>query len=200
MTKLHIKMPQRPLISIIISTKNEEANLPRLLDSIRGQTYSHYEIIIVDNFSSDSTVSIAKQYTDNVFIKGPERSAQRNFAAHKARGEYLLILDADMELSSDALSTYTHECLSGNYSALSIPERNPSPNFWAKCRDLEKRIARNEKHLVASRFITTRDFLSINGYDGNLVSAEDYDLDDRLRKAGFRIGTSNTVLKHYEDE
>ncbi|RLD05549.1 MAG: glycosyl transferase [Chloroflexota bacterium] len=193
-------MFQNPLISIIVSTKNEEKNLERLLVSIRQQTYPHYEIIVVDNFSTDATVKIARKFTNKVYLKGPERSAQRNFAVTRAQGDYLLILDADMELAPRALSNYIKECQNGDYSALTIPEINPAPNFWAQCRNLEKQMAHGEWHLNAARFIKKDIFLAIKGYDESLVAAEDYDLDDRLRKANAKIGTGQPALKHYESQ
>ena len=68
-----------PLVSIIVTTKNEEKNIAYCLTSITEQTYSHLEVILVDNNSSDKTREIALEFTDKIFNKGPERSAQRNY-------------------------------------------------------------------------------------------------------------------------
>ena len=90
-----------PLVSVVITTKNEEAHIEKCLRSIRDQSYprDHLEIVVVDNASSDRTKEIALAYTDKVFDKGPERSAQRNYGAEQSRGEYFIFLDADMVLS-----------------------------------------------------------------------------------------------------
>ncbi|MBU1110110.1 glycosyltransferase [Patescibacteria group bacterium] len=189
--------PNPPIISIIISTKNEEENIGRLLESVKSQDYLNYEIIVVDNNSTDKTVDIASKYTDKIFTRGPERSAQRNFGAKKARGDYLLILDADMELNPQALSIYVSDCQRRSVDALALPEENPAPDFWARCRNLEKLIAQGEAHLNAARFVKKKAFALIGGYDNNLISAEDYDLDDRLQSAGFKIGTTDVRLKHW---
>ena len=95
------------LVSIIITTKNESEHLSACLESIKKQTYKHIETIIVDNNSSDQTKDIAKSFEVKVFDKGPERSAQRNFGAKYAKGEYLFFLDADMELTL----TVVEECV-----------------------------------------------------------------------------------------
>ena len=87
-------------VSVVIATKDEEKNIGRLLESIKKQTYCSWEIIVVDNSSSDGTVKLARKYTRAVYNCGPERSAQRNFGVDKSLGKYVLILDADMELSS----------------------------------------------------------------------------------------------------
>ena len=109
-----------PLVSVVITTKNEEKNIENCLKSILKQTYPRdkIEIIVVDNNSTDRTKEIARRYTDKVYNKGPERSAQRNFGAKQAKGEYYLYLDADMILSPNVIS----ECVEkfGNWK-LEIP-------------------------------------------------------------------------------
>jgi len=87
------------LVSLIITTKNEEAVIAACLRSIENQTYKKIETIVVDNNSSDNTKKIAQSFGAKVLNKGPERSAQRNAGAKHAKGTYLLFLDADMELT-----------------------------------------------------------------------------------------------------
>ena len=90
-------------ISAVIATKNEQDNLQRLLVSLKRQTAKSFEIIIVDNYSTDRTTQIAKKYTSKVFQMGPERTTQRNFGLKKAAGKYILFVDADMQLQSNVL-------------------------------------------------------------------------------------------------
>ena len=96
-------------VSIIVTTKNEEKNIANCLNSIRSQTYPQdkIEIIVVDNNSTDSTVEIARRFTDKIYNFGPERSAQLNFGVKLAKGAYILFPDADMILSEDVIK----ECL-----------------------------------------------------------------------------------------
>ncbi len=63
--------------------------------------------MLVDNFSEDKTAELAKKYAAKVYLKGNERSAQRNYGAKVATGKYLLYLDADMILSP----TLIEECV-----------------------------------------------------------------------------------------
>ncbi len=87
---------KNPLVSIVITTKNEEAVLGTLLKSIKDQTYPNIETILVDNYSTDDTVKIANKYNLAIYEFGPERSAQRNFGAKKSTGDFLFSLDADI--------------------------------------------------------------------------------------------------------
>jgi glycosyltransferase involved in cell wall biosynthesis len=73
-----------PLVSVIVPTKNSSSTLVKCLDSIINQTYRNIEIIIVDNYSADSTRDIAMHYTDKVFTLGPERSPQVNYGVFYA--------------------------------------------------------------------------------------------------------------------
>ena len=85
------------MLSIIIPTLNEEKYLPRLLESIRRQNFSDYEIIVSDGGSSDKTEEIAKSFKATFFVDSSIRhpSAQRNNGARISKGDTLLFLDAD---------------------------------------------------------------------------------------------------------
>jgi len=83
-------------ISVIIITKNEEKNLRRCLESIRWAD----EIIVVDAFSSDGTVAIAKEFSSKIFEKEWEGFAkQKAFALDQATNKWVLSLDADEQIS-----------------------------------------------------------------------------------------------------
>src|SRR3989338_3924195 len=93
----------KELVSVIVTTRNEERNIERFWKSIKSQSYKNIECITIDNKSRDKTKEIAKKYS-KVYDKGPERSAQRNFGARKAKGKYVLFLDADMELTKNVIA------------------------------------------------------------------------------------------------
>jgi glycosyltransferase involved in cell wall biosynthesis len=81
-------------LSVCIITKNEESNIKSCLDSIKEIAD---EIIILDSFSTDNTISIAKEYTSKIYTKKwiDDYSFSRNFTISKAKGEWILIIDAD---------------------------------------------------------------------------------------------------------
>ncbi len=82
------------MVSIVIPAYNEEAFLPRLLESIKAQDYTDYEVIVADNDSKDGTRKVAQKYGARV-VHGGLPAAGRNRGAEAARGEYILFLDAD---------------------------------------------------------------------------------------------------------
>ncbi|MBS3092158.1 glycosyltransferase [Candidatus Pacearchaeota archaeon] len=93
---------KKPEISCIIITLNEEKYLPRLLESIKKQTFRNFEIIVSDNFSKDNTRKIARSYGCKI-VNGGNFSEGRNKGAKIASGKYLLFLDADSEIPKDFL-------------------------------------------------------------------------------------------------
>jgi len=91
-----------PKVSIIIPTLNSAKVLPDCLNSIKNQQYKNYEIIIVDNGSTDDTINIAKRYTKNIFqnsIKSAE--ASKAYGLQKADGKYIALIDSDNILPSN---------------------------------------------------------------------------------------------------
>ena len=194
-------MNRGQLVSVIITTKNEESVIGRLIKSIKDQTYKYREIILVDNNSSDKTVKIAKELGVKVVSKGPERSAQRNFGAKIARGKYLLFLDADMELSKNVIA----ECikvtsLNENLGGVAIPEQSKASNFWGKVKGFERSIYNEKGDPVtdAARFFPKKVFTQARGYDESLTGPEDWDLPEIIRNLGFLIIRINAPIYHYE--
>ena len=99
-----------PVVSVIVTTKNEDRNIGACLESVVQQSMLPLEMIVVDNYSEDKTAEIALEYGAKVFELGPERSAQRNYGVEKAQGKYILYLDADMHLSPDVLKDCVNRC------------------------------------------------------------------------------------------
>ena len=109
-----------PVVSVIVTTKNEERNIGACLESVVQQSMPLLEIIVVDNYSEDKTRDIAREYGAEVFEKGPERSAQRNYGVEKALGQYILYLDADMRISSGLLEDCVNRCEADSEISLEI--------------------------------------------------------------------------------
>ncbi len=199
-------MKIRPLVSVVIPTKNEEKNISRCLQSLKNQDYpqERIEIIVVDNpTSTDRTKEISRQYTNKVFTYGQERSAQRNFGMlKKAKGKYLFYLDADMSLSRNVIKEAVLKAEKENLVALYLPEVIPGSSFWAKVRNLERSFY-DGTMIDAPRFLERKAFKKVNGFDEDLFACEDWDLDKRVRKEG-KIGLLardlGAVIYHHEPD
>lgn len=102
-----------PRLSVTIITFNEGENIRDCLENIKWAD----EIIVVDSFSTDKTVEICRQYTDNVIQrKWPGHVDQKQFALEQATGDWVLSLDADERLSEGAIREVQDEIRSGKAS------------------------------------------------------------------------------------
>lgn len=186
----------KTLVSVIIATKNEEQNLERCLRSIKKQNLQP-EIIVVDNFSKDRTVQIARKFTRHVYHVGNERSKQRNFGLKKAKGAYIFFVDADMELQKNVLKE-SFEKLHNNpkFSGVMIDEEAAGKDLLAKVKMLEKRLTWGEPLIEAPRFFRKKDLIKIGGYDEDLIAGEDWDLAQRTASLGPFIKIASKILHH----
>lgn len=98
-----------PPFSIVVPTFNREGHIGRCLESIARQSYQDYEVVVVDNASSDGTVEVALGFDWRLNVSvlvndsNRERSYSRNRGAEHARGKYVVFLDSDDELRPDSL-------------------------------------------------------------------------------------------------
>ncbi len=106
-TKGWIKLPENPidiksypLISVVIACRNEESSIENLVTGLLNQKYPQekYEIIIIDDFSDDSTIAILNRYKDKITILSSHLPGKKNAIScgiEKASGELILTTDAD---------------------------------------------------------------------------------------------------------
>lgn len=191
-------MSTEPLVSIIVTTLNNTKTLGACLQSIAAQTYGNFELVVVDNNSTDDTLEIARKYTPNVYTKGPERSAQRNYAVDVSRGKYVFIVDSDMELTKNVVKSCVN-CIEGdpNVKAVIIPEESFGTGFWAQCKRLERSFYVGQDAIEAARFFPKDLYQEVGGYDARIVGGEDWHLSDRIRARGT-IGRVNQYIMHNE--
>ncbi len=187
-------MAKDKLVSIIVTTKNEERNIERFWKSVKNQSYKKIECITVDNNSRDRTKEIARKYS-KVFDKGPERSAQRNFGAKKSKGDYLIFLDADMELTKDVVKNLV-ENFKDNL-AMIIPERSVGKGFWQSVKVLERNCYIGDLDMELPRVYKRDTFFKLKGFDENITGQEIEDLYNSVMQIG-KIGRINDFIIHHE--
>jgi len=119
-------------ISVIVNTWNEEKNIKRCLESVKDLAS---EIIVVDMYSSDKTVAIAKKSGAKIFFHKYTYYVEpgRNFALRQAQGDWILIVDADEEIPPALLKKI--KPLSQNHQGLTyfrLPRKNIIFGKWMK--------------------------------------------------------------------
>jgi glycosyltransferase involved in cell wall biosynthesis len=178
---------EKPLVSIIVPTKDSSRTLPITLNSIKAQTYNNIELIVVDNYSTDATSRIAESYGARFFLRGNERSAQVNFGVSNAMGKYVYEVGSDFYLEPTVVEEAAGACVRGATAVLIHNTSDPTISFWARVRKLERDCYKDDEWHVAIRFMLKADFERVGGELENLVAAEDYDLHNRLLRLGVRV-------------
>ncbi len=198
------------MLSIIIIAKNEQKVLPRLLKSIKKQTFKDYEIILSDAQSTDKTREIAKKYGCRI-VKGGLPSIGRNNGAKASRGDALLFLDADAELPEDFLEKNINEIKKKNIDVASAKISPMSDNLLDKFFFWIFNI-----FIVITQYFfphasgnciysTKKIFKKVKGFDETIKMAEDMDFVNRCKKQGakFRILKSrkiNSDMRRFEKD
>ena len=184
-----------PLVSIIIACKNNSEYIEKCLESVKNQTYKNWELIIVDNYSSDKTFEIANRYTDKVFQIGPERSTQFNFGFGKSKGALIYRIGAEFVLEADVVEKCVKKIDEG-YDALVVHNRSLGDTIWAKVRFFERDSYQNDNIVVSVRFMKRGVFENVGMFDESLVAGEDFDLHNRIVKAGYKWSHADAVEYH----
>lgn len=195
-----------PKVSIIIPTYNHAEYVTRAINSALAQTYKNFEIIIVDDGSTDNTREVLTPYMDKIkYIcqenKGP--AGARNTGIKNSSGEYLQFLDADDELLPRKLEFQ-----------MGIMEKHPEINITAcgwqlfdkkryplvDLREYGKRIITMEDILLADPFVTEalifkkECFSNAGVFDESIRFCEDKDMWLRLSVKGYKFYCYNQKL------
>lgn len=183
-----------PLVSVVIPTYNRAQMLEQAIDSVLAQDYPNFELIVVDDGSSDHTSEILNKYSFQISCHYQERqgvSSARNHGTRLSRGKYICFLDSDdlwqhrklsvqvefMELATQIPLCYTDEIWIRNGVRVNPhnKHRKYSGRIFKRCLPL--------CIISPSSAMIHRDFLlQIGGFDESLPACEDYDLWLRITK------------------
>lgn len=131
-----------PLITITIPTFNSAGFLKLCLEAIRNQTYKNIEINIVDGYSNDDTIRIAKEFGVNkiLYYKGYLLGA-RYQGVQASKGDYILILDSDQILEKTAIERAVDMAIANNLGMLVLEENvYKKETFLEKLFDMDRRL------------------------------------------------------------
>jgi glycosyltransferase involved in cell wall biosynthesis len=153
-------MTSRPFFSVIIPTYNRADFIRQTIESILSQSFTDFELLVVDDGSTDNTGEIVSEIKDSRIVyykkENAERAAARNFGAQRAKGEYINFFDSD-DLA------YQHH-LSTAYDFIS---NNPASEIFHLGYDIKSQageVVRKPDYIKSiNRYIIRGNFLSCNG-------------------------------------
>ena len=189
-------------ISIIIPTYNSMPSLLYVLRSISMQQNVKYEIIVVDRFSRDETVKVAKDFGARVYQLKCERARAVNYGAKKARGRYIYYLGSDYVLLGkkhlyNIISQMDDKKADAGITTNLVDYRK---SFWARTRFIEKLAYYMDPTIEAARVFRRNVFLKVGGYCEDMIAYEEHELHARLLMFGFKIIRIRGAIEIHIDE
>ncbi len=189
MNKAHLLLQNQPLVSVLMTTYNRETLIRESIESVIASTYKNWELIIVDDQSTDNTVIIAKDYANKdsrikVFINQHNLGdyPNRNKAASYANGKYLKYIDSDDLIYPFGLEQMVY-----------YMEQYPESGFGLVARNMEQ-----NEDLPYAIDLTTRDF-----YYKSYILGDEHHLCSPLfgifRRDFFQSIGGFRNVRHYSD-
>jgi glycosyltransferase involved in cell wall biosynthesis len=201
-------MSERPLVSVIIPCYNQARFLGEAIESILKQTYSQFEIVVVDDGSTDDTADVAAAYAGARTIRQSNLglSGARNAGLRASDGDFLVFLDSDDRLLPAALETGVHaliDCagcafayghvrlISSSGSLLGVP---PCPRIE---NNHYQQLLRHNHIWSPGAVMYRREVLdSVGAFDTSLRACEDLDLNLRIARSRPIICHNRIVLEY----
>lgn len=195
------------LISIIMPAYNREDTIMAAITSVLAQTYSHFELVIVDDGSTDGTVQVVESFADDRIrlIKGPGRSGvseARNIGLRAAKGELIAYLDSDNTWQPEYLSAmvaalhktpHAQAAYSGQYLYRGT---HPEP-FAIRFASFNKGLLENRNYIDLNCFMHSKQVFKKTGmFDTQLKRFVDWDLILKI-SSEFTIISVPVILSNY---
>src|SRR5213595_2193507 len=202
----HRALSKAPLVSVIVCSYNGARTLTDCLDSLGKLNYPNYEVILVDDGSTDNTAQVAAQFPNVRYIHQSNHglSHARNVAATAAKGEVFSYTDSDCMADPDWLYYLLSTLLHGDYAGVGGPNVSPPAQNWIQACVaaapggpshvlLTDTVA---EHIPGCNMAFYRwAFESIGGFDVEYHKAgDDVDFCWRLQQAGCVIAFSPTAI------
>ncbi|MDX2212389.1 MAG: glycosyltransferase [Oculatellaceae cyanobacterium bins.114] len=201
---------QKPQVSVIIPTYNTANYLQQAIESVLNQAFDSYEVIVIDDGSTDDTYCVVEPYLDHIrYYRQHNRgvSAARNRGIQLAQGELIAFLDADdyflpnkLTKQVDVFTAHpTVGIVNSGFRAINVNgEAIADVEWWGSMPHLTPQDWLLYKPVLPSALMFRRDWLEqVGGFDPHLSAAEDLDLVLRLIVAGCQSAWLTQITACY---
>ena len=206
----HRPLPKAPFVSIIVCSYNGGSTLASCLDSLGKLNYPDYEVILVDDGSTDDTSYIAAQFPWVRYIHQSNQglSHARNTGAGAAKGDVFAYTDSDCMVDPDWLYYLIGTLVSGDYAGVGGPNITPPAKNWIQA--CVAAAPGGPSHVLLTDVVAEHipgcnmafyrwAFEGVGGFDTEYRKAgDDVDFCWRIQQAGWVVAFSPTaIVWHY---
>lgn len=195
-------------VSVLIPTHNRADLLKRAIQSVLDQTYTDFELLVIDDRSSDNTEEVVSSFSDQriVYLKNTENSARThcrplNFGLTKATGDFIAYLDDDNEFEPIHLEILVTALKKGYDVAycdsdIHTPDGNVQPSI---AMDFDAQFLLRRNYIDTSNIMHTREMaFNVGGWDEEVTRFTDWNYCVRMMKWGAKfIHVPVTATKYY---
>ena len=195
-----------PKVSVVIPSYNSAHCVDEAIQSVIDQTYSNWEVVVVDDGSADDTEDVVRRFRADLRIRYVRQENRglpgaRNAGARVAQGEYLAFLDADDLLDTRALELMVGAAMSHNaqWCMCNVVLRKGGVDEIARTRlpnDPFKRLLSHD-FITRAPFFRTDAFSAIGMYDELMLAREDWDINIRAMEHGLPFVLEETPVYIY---
>lgn len=203
---------EKELVSVIIPNFNSAKTIKLCLDAIYRQDYEHFEVLVVDDCSTDASPQIIREYPC-VFLQTPHNSkvsVARNLGARQAKGSILFFVDSDVVLFPDAITNLVREfrrdpaigCVCGMYAKTPLIR----DSVFEEYRTLQNHywLISSEGYVTPANFalgaVKKSVFEEVGEFNPRLTQCEDVEYGHRLNKKYKLWLTSKVMGQHDHDD
>jgi len=197
--KYEIMRQEEPLVSVIIPVYNGEQYLAEAIKSVFTQSYSNWELLVVDDGSTDKSAEIVEALTGACCIRQENKgvSAARNIGIKKAKGKLLAFLDSDDVWLPEKLSVQTKFMMEHSEIGFSITHQKIISDNKLDLPDWfdQLKLTRPHPGFVPSTLMVRKDVMSkVGGFDPNYSRGEDTEWILRAKDSGTKMHILKEVL------
>lgn len=186
MQELEKRDKGKPKVSVVVCCYNAEKYLPKCLNALKAQTYPNFEIIVVDDGSTDKTSEVAEKYGVRLIrIKHSGLPAARNVGVRSANGDVIAFTDADCVVESRWLEKLINKLTSGDYAGVigGIVKVLNSESFVARCLGIRTEAKPLKCYAGGYNVAYWKKIIKkMNGFDNSFSRGGDYEFYLRVSK------------------
>jgi len=212
MSETLVSRPYQPLVTAIIPTFNRASIVGRAIRSVLGQTFQGWELLVVDDASTDDTERVVRSFPDRRirYIRHEQNrrvSAARNTGIRSAQGEYVSFLDDDDEWLPEKLAmevevfrnsdpevglVYTGKTVFDEHGQV-LQLRMPTESGWVYDAMLDRHFIGSPSRVTVRKQVLDR----VAGFDDTFTDCQDYDLWLRVAKISKIATVPQCLVKRY---